>query len=68
MTGSELRAARERLGMSQSALAALLEISLSRLGNYERGIHRQSGRSYPVPHMVELAVRYLLSQANTKPR
>jgi transcriptional regulator with XRE-family HTH domain len=66
MTGQELRAARERLGLTQAALAALLEISLSRLGNYERGIHRQSGKPYTIPRMVEFAVRYLLSQTQTR--
>jgi transcriptional regulator with XRE-family HTH domain len=67
MTGTELRATRERLGMTQAALASALDISVSQLGNFERGTHRQTGRPCPIPRTVELAVRYLLSQANNDP-
>jgi hypothetical protein len=31
-------------------------------------IHRQTGRPWPIPHAIELAVRYLLSQANNESR
>jgi transcriptional regulator with XRE-family HTH domain len=62
VTGTELRAARERMGMTQVALAAALGISLSQLGNYERGTQRQSGQPCPIPRTVELAVQYLLIQ------
>jgi DNA-binding XRE family transcriptional regulator len=68
VTGTELRAARERLGMTQRALAEALGISLSQLGNFEREIHRQTGRPCPIPPAIELAVRYLLSQANNESR
>jgi hypothetical protein len=54
--------------MTQVVLASALEISLSQLGNYERGTHRQTGRPCPIPRAVELAVRYLLSQANNESR
>ena len=52
--------------MTQRQLAYELEISLSQLGNYERGTHRQSGRPCLIPRTVELAVRYLLIEANAK--
>jgi transcriptional regulator with XRE-family HTH domain len=64
MTGQELRAAREQLGMTQAALAATLGVSLSHLGNYERGVRRQTGQPCPIPRTVEFAVRWLLCQAN----
>jgi transcriptional regulator with XRE-family HTH domain len=64
MTGQELREARERMAMTQQSLADALEISRSQLGNYERGIHRQTGAPCPIPRTVELAVKYLLSQPN----
>jgi transcriptional regulator with XRE-family HTH domain len=62
MNGTEHRAARERMGMTQQSLATTLGISRSQLGNFERGTHRQTGRPCPIPRTVELAVRYLLIQ------
>lgn len=64
MTKEELRDARERLGQTQRQLAAALGISLSQLRNYERGVARQSGRPAPIPTAIELAIRYLLIEAN----
>ena len=68
MTRQELRAARDRLGMTQASLAAALGISISQLGNYERGWDRQNDRPSTIPRAIEFAVRYLLlCGANDQP-
>jgi transcriptional regulator with XRE-family HTH domain len=60
MTPSELQDFRARMGWSQAALARQLGISPSRIVDYERGSTRgKSERPAPIPHVVELAVRYL---------
>ena len=40
MTGAELKARRESLGLSQAALARLLPVSLDTLQNWEQGVRR----------------------------
>lgn len=37
LTGDEIRQARERAGMKQADLAALVDVSMRTIGNYERG-------------------------------
>ncbi len=53
MTGNELRAARMRMLLTQSDLAALLDVSRPTVSYYETGHAR-------VPRTVELAIEALL--------
>lgn len=55
MTADELRHFRKRLGMSQGQFARVLDMSISQLGVYERGIDTRTGKSMPVPRWIELA-------------
>ena len=64
MTNEEFKTARKQLGQTQKQFAAALGISSSQLWNYEHGLDRQSGRPAVIPRTVELAVRYLLNEAN----
>lgn len=59
MTNEELTALRERLGMTRQQLAAALDMSISRLTDYELGYTR--GRKTPaaIPRTVELALAEL---------
>jgi len=59
MTGAELRAARKRRGMTQAQLAVALDVSISRLHDWETGTERHRGTPAPVPRLVELAVSRL---------
>ena len=59
MTAEELRAWRARYRLSRRALAAELEMSESRLVDYERGESRTQGRSGAIPRVVELALAEL---------
>ena len=52
MTPADLKAAREKLGLSQAALAKRLGIAWRTYSNYERGTAR-------IPGPVELAMRAL---------
>lgn len=52
MTPSTLKTARQRLGLSQTALARELGLHLRTIAGYERGQN-------PVPRHVALAVAYL---------
>lgn len=59
MTGAEFTAWRQRLGLYRTDAAQLLDVSVSRLLDYERGSTRGSGRPAPIPRVVELACKYL---------
>jgi transcriptional regulator with XRE-family HTH domain len=60
MTASELIALRKRLGWSKIELARRLDISVSRLADYEAGQTRgPQMRPAPIPRVVELAIKYL---------
>jgi transcriptional regulator with XRE-family HTH domain len=52
MTGPQLRAARQSLGLSQAALAEQLDIHPQTLSDYERDVR-------DIPRLVELAVAAL---------
>ena len=57
MTGTELKALRRRLGLSQEQLADRLGMGRSQIGNYERGTRWGSGRpAVVIPKVVELAL------------
>jgi transcriptional regulator with XRE-family HTH domain len=55
LTGRELRKIRLRLGLTQAQMTVRLDLDRRTIGRYERG-------ERPVPRVVELAVRYLLSR------
>lgn len=55
MTGPDLKAWRARLGYTQTAAAAALDISVSQIADYESGHKRGTDRTAPIPRHVELA-------------
>ncbi|MGH7065069.1 MAG: helix-turn-helix domain-containing protein [Stellaceae bacterium] len=60
MTPRELVELRARLGWDRTALARRIEISPSRLADFERGHGRgKNSRPAPVPRVVELACRWI---------
>jgi transcriptional regulator with XRE-family HTH domain len=60
MTSQDLIRIRERMGWSRAELARQLEISSSRVVDYEIGHTRgQNAQPAPIPKLVELACRYL---------
>jgi transcriptional regulator with XRE-family HTH domain len=59
MTGDELRALRLRLGLTQTQLAAALDVSASTIAKYEAG---KTSNRQPIPRVVELAVRALAAR------
>lgn len=60
MTRQDLSALRVRLGWSREQLARRLDLSVSRLIDYEAGETRGNPRRRaPIPKMVELALRWL---------
>jgi predicted transcriptional regulator len=59
MTGSELRAARQRMLLTQSHLAAILDVSRPTISYYETG-HAK------VPQAVALAIEALLHRGPSK--
>jgi predicted transcriptional regulator len=61
MTGTELRAARRRLLLTQTHLADLLDVSRPTVSYYETG-HAK------VPRTVELAMEALLARPPTEQR
>jgi DNA-binding transcriptional regulator YiaG len=52
MDATEYKATRERLGLTQAGLAALLGVSLRTIGNRESGVH-------PISHEAAVAIRSL---------
>ncbi len=63
MTAAELVALRERLGWSKREMARRLDISVSRLADYEAGQTRgPKPRLAPIPRVVELAIKYLAGE------
>lgn len=56
MTARQLVTARERLGLSQAALAKALDVDVGTVSRWERGLR-------PIPRVVDLALRYLLAVA-----
>jgi transcriptional regulator with XRE-family HTH domain len=56
MTGIELRALRERLGLTQQQLADRLGMSRSQIIDYESGTKRGTGRPVVISRVVELAL------------
>jgi len=54
MTGAELRAARRALGLSQRALAVLLDVTENTVARWERG-----ELAIAHPRMLELALKGL---------
>ena len=68
MTAEELQALRKRLGWSKREMARRLRISVSRLTDYEVGHTRDpKERPAPIPHVVELAIRYLAGEREPPP-
>ena len=64
MTPREMRDLRERLGWSRVELARRLEVSSSRLADYEVGQSRNKPpQPAPIPKTVELACRWLEEHA-----
>lgn len=60
MTPQELIEFRQRMGWDRGRLARELEISLSRIADYENGSTRgHRARPAPIPKVVELALRFL---------
>lgn len=59
MTAAELRAWRAIHRLSRRELAEALDMSESRLVDYERGESRARGRSGAIPRVVELALAEL---------
>jgi transcriptional regulator with XRE-family HTH domain len=60
MTPKELTEFRARIGWSQAELGRRLELSPSRLADYEAGFTRgQERRPAPIPKVVELACAWL---------
>ena len=55
MTGTELRRARERLGMTQKELGEALGVHWNSIARMERDYD-----SFPITRTTELAVKYLL--------
>jgi transcriptional regulator with XRE-family HTH domain len=64
MTPQDLKDFRARMGWSREELARQLEVSSSRLDDYERGETRSNpSRPAPIPKVVELACRWLEEHA-----
>lgn len=60
MTAEELLALRKRVGWTQREMARRLDISVSRLADYEKGETRgPAKRDAPIPKTVEYAVRWI---------
>ncbi len=60
MTGEELIQFRARMGWGRAELARRLEISPSRLADFERGRSRgKNSRPAQIPKIIELACRWL---------
>ncbi|MBO0737332.1 MAG: helix-turn-helix transcriptional regulator [Alphaproteobacteria bacterium] len=60
MTPQQLIDFRTRMGWTQSELARRLELSPSRISDYEKGQTRSSPpRPAPIPKVVEYALRWL---------
>jgi transcriptional regulator with XRE-family HTH domain len=61
MTAEELLALRKRLGWSKAEMARRLDISVSRLTDYEVGHTRgPKERPAPIPRLFEYALKYLV--------
>ena len=68
MTPQELTAIRTRMGWSQAELGRRLELSPSRLADYEVGFTRgRERRPAPIPKVVELACAWLEEHEGRKP-
>jgi transcriptional regulator with XRE-family HTH domain len=68
MTPQELTEFRIRMGWSQAELGRRLELSPSRLADYEAGFTRGQGRRpAPVPKVVELACAWLAEHEGKQP-
>jgi DNA-binding transcriptional regulator YiaG len=61
MSGPELRAARERIGLSQEKLARRLNVTGKAMMNWENAKHR-------VPGPVAVAIGYMLAELEAKGR
>jgi transcriptional regulator with XRE-family HTH domain len=60
MTPQDLIAFRDRMGWDRTELARRLEISVSRLADYELGHTRgRNQQAAPIPRLVELACAWL---------
>ena len=67
MTPQQLTEFRARMGWSQAELGRRLELSQSRLADYEAGFTRgQERRPAPIPRVVELACAWLEEHAGKK--
>jgi len=58
LTADDMRAVRQRLGMTQAQLAAALGLKTSSISNYEGG-----RGPYEIPRHIELACEALLARA-----
>jgi predicted transcriptional regulator len=67
MTAEELRAWRAQRRLSRPALARELDMSESRLVDYELGVTRGSGRPATIPKVVELALAELARRMSASP-
>jgi DNA-binding transcriptional regulator YiaG len=69
MTPQELTEFRSRMGWSQAELGRRLELSPSRLADYETGFTRgRARRPAPIPKAVELACAWLEEHEGKKSR
>jgi transcriptional regulator with XRE-family HTH domain len=67
MTPQELTEFRTRMGWSQAELGRRLQLSPSRLADYETGFTRgQERRPAPIPKVVELACAWLEEREGKK--
>ena len=67
MTPQQLTEFRARMGWSQAELGRRLELSPSRLADYEAGFTRgQERRPAPIPRVVELACAWLEEHTGRK--
>jgi DNA-binding transcriptional regulator YiaG len=64
MTPEELKAAREKLGLSQSEFAKAFQVSLRAVGGWEQGT--RNGREHAIPEPVALLVKFALKHPTVR--
>ncbi len=65
LVGRRVRGRRVEMGMSQSALAAALEITFQQIHKYECGVNRVgAGRLYRIAEVLKVPVGYFFSEGD----
>jgi transcriptional regulator with XRE-family HTH domain len=59
VTGTDMRVLRAKLGLTQARLADALGLSVSQIGQYERGVTGGDRRPVVIPRHIELACEAL---------